>query len=431
MIPVGGVGGSVARQVVPKVAQKTLGRQFTTDIAASAIGSAIDGAVYGYGRGLMEGKNPTQTALEDSAFGFWAGAAVGSAIGKLVSKARAAETKGINQMRKYWGIPWRKASGNPELAIKTLMDHQRGFVPNVFNKQGIGNFDLPWGNSNFGLQHIIKRRNSQGINTENFVKNIPNIIKEGKSFNKKGHIDRVYLSNNIDEIAVRQNYKPENGSNIKRNWVTSTYRNYDKIKNPQADPVLLTSDTITQTNRIPLPDLGIKYNINDYLLKNNPAEWLNDKITTTGLAIKNLDTPTNVPAKEYSPLFKAGIEYNNTEAQEKIFTPDEIGKMSQQEFDTHEHAIRNQLQRGLITPQTKDFSGFKNPLSGNNKIYTREDIDNMSNDEYSNSEQEINAQLGTIGIPSNNELQNSSGAVYVEGYTRADGTKVKGYYRSR
>ena len=58
----------------------------------------------------------------------------------------------------------------------------------------------------------------------------------------------------------------------------------------------------------------------------------------------------------------------------------------------------------------------------------------MSNDEYSQNEKAINAQLNSIGIPTNNELESKTtfngGIVYVNSYTRNGGTKVKGYYRA-
>lgn len=429
IIPGNAVGGTISGKIIPKVVQKTLGRQFTTDVAASAIGGAIDGAVYGYGRNMMENKNPLKTIVEDSAFGFGAGAAVGGTVGNLVSKIRSANTKGIKQMSKHWGIPWRKASGNPEIAIKTLMENQRGFVPNVFNKPGIGNFDIPWGNEKYGLKHAIERRSGQkNLDIDEFVNTIPQSIREGiVTQGNRLHPDTKHINSLKHDLAIIPNF---NHGEVNRNWLVTAIPQSKKARKLLSDGS--PSQNISSENGThSISELLAKDNINDYLLKNNPAKWLNDKISTTGVAIKNLETQSNTATEEYSPLFKTGIEYNNTEAKEKIFTPEEIGKMSQQEFNTHEHAIRNQLQRGLINPQDKDFSGFKNPLSGNNKIYTKEDIDNMSNEEFSNSEQEINAQWGTIGIPSNNELQHNSGAVYVEGYTRADGTKVKGYYRSR
>lgn len=100
---------------------------------------------------------------------------------------------------------------------------------------------------------------------------------------------------------------------------------------------------------------------------------------------------------------------------------------------------RNITLKGYIsnTSDQSQFAGYVNPLTGDNHIYTRQEIDSMSPDEYVKNEKEIFAQLNSkIGIPHEADLQNdvsspNAGTVYVNSYTRADGTKVKGYYRSR
>ncbi len=78
---------------------------------------------------------------------------------------------------------------------------------------------------------------------------------------------------------------------------------------------------------------------------------------------------------------------------------------------------------------------YTNPLTGNNRIFTREDISSMTNDEFENYEKEIMSQLKFIGIPTNGDMEReiltSGNVIYVKAYTRSDGTKVKGYYRSK
>lgn len=108
--------------------------------------------------------------------------------------------------------------------------------------------------------------------------------------------------------------------------------------------------------------------------------------------------------------------------------------MTQEEFNDNEEEIMQQVQNGLILPSAINYLDYSNPLSGDNKIFSREDIANMSLEEYAKFEKEINAQLKSIGIPSNLELQelsNSGNLIYVNGYMRSDGTLVKGYYRSK
>lgn len=74
---------------------------------------------------------------------------------------------------------------------------------------------------------------------------------------------------------------------------------------------------------------------------------------------------------------------------------------------------------------------FFNQVSNNNRIYTSEDIGEMSNDEFSQNEKAIDYQMESIGIPRRNDLNGNSDVVYVHAYTRDDGTKVKAHYRSK
>lgn len=131
----------------------------------------------------------------------------------------------IYDMRKYWGVAYNSASGNPEKAIETLLQNQRGFVPNAIHKRGIGDIDFVWGDSKKGLQHIIQRRNNEGINGVEFIRQLPNNIKMGRAFKKKGHTDRNYILNNQTETSVKSNW---NGKN--RNWVVSSYNKKDPNK---------------------------------------------------------------------------------------------------------------------------------------------------------------------------------------------------------
>jgi len=61
----------------------------------------------------------------------------------------------------------------------------------------------------------------------------------------------------------------------------------------------------------------------------------------------------------------------------------------------------------------------------------------MTSDEFAKHEKEIDAQTRAFNgtMPTNGDLQREAmtggGVIYVNSYTRSDGTKVKGYYRSR
>lgn len=119
-----------------------------------------------------------------------------------------------------------------------------------------------------------------------------------------------------------------------------------------------------------------------------------------------------------------------------LYSRKDIENMTQEEFDNNEDVIMQQLSNGFIGQDvdTNKYLNYTNPISGDNKIFSREDIENMSLEEYTNNEKLIHAQLNSIGVPSNSDLQeltNCGNVIYVNEYVRSDGTFVKGYYRSK
>ena len=69
-----------------------------------------------------------------------------------------------------------------------------------------------------------------------------------------------------------------------------------------------------------------------------------------------------------------------------------------------------------------------------NRIFTNEEIGQMSSDEYSRLENFINQQVaeGKVMPEAQAKQQVQSGnLIYVNSYTRSEGTEVKGYYRSK
>lgn len=102
--------------------------------------------------------------------------------------------------------------------------------------------------------------------------------------------------------------------------------------------------------------------------------------------------------------------------------------------------LANMLGIQLPEVQSKQDSGlfgYTNPLTGSNHIYTREEVGSMTSDEFAKHEKEIDAQTKYFNgsMPTNGDLQREAltngGVVYVNSYTRSNGTEVKGYYRSR
>ena len=154
-------------------------------------------------------------------------------------------------------------------------------------------------------------------------------------------------------------------------------------------------------------------------------------------AVKYQGSKLNV--KTNNLLLKGSVSKSSEDFLQPLFTREMIGKMTADEYLQNEPMIMEQLKMQGGIPSEKQLNqqnellGFINQISGNSNIFTREDIKNMSADEYLKNEKAINYQLKTIGIPSQvqaNQAVQSGGMIYVQPYTRADGTSVKGYYRS-
>ncbi len=79
----------------------------------------------------------------------------------------------------------------------------------------------------------------------------------------------------------------------------------------------------------------------------------------------------------------------------------------------------------------RKLKNFFNMVSNNNRIFTAEDIGEMSRNEYAQNEKAILHQLQNLGVPRRNQLNQNPDVVYVNSFTKADGTQVKAHYRSK
>jgi len=77
------------------------------------------------------------------------------------------------------------------------------------------------------------------------------------------------------------------------------------------------------------------------------------------------------------------------------------------------------------------FKDYRNPHTNDNRIYSYTDLYNMPFGELIKNKKEILGQYRVLGVPTEKELQGSDNVVYVESYTRDDGTEVKAHYRSK
>ncbi len=164
--------------------------------------------------------------------------------------------KGIKKQKletpSEWGHDYSEFKGDGLGAINKLLETQKGFVAGAFYKEGLGDIDLVWGNKDYGLEHILKRREDQALNngineTEakeyamSVVKTIPEVIEKGVKVERNGRVAIEY--ENI-RVGLKDNWK---GEKLPNHWVITGYEK--RLENNES---LYTSPLITKSETLPL-----------------------------------------------------------------------------------------------------------------------------------------------------------------------------------
>lgn len=127
-------------------------------------------------------------------------------------------------LQDVFGEAYKQYSGKPKEAIEKLLGEQKGHVPAAINKEGVGDIDFVWGEpgpQGYGLAHIIERRNKEGFDGEDFVRSLPDIIKDGKVDYKHQKLGRLYITSKDKNVVIRLDW---NG--IERNWLATAFEIY-------------------------------------------------------------------------------------------------------------------------------------------------------------------------------------------------------------
>ncbi|PUD43303.1 DUF3519 domain-containing protein, partial [Helicobacter pylori] len=151
-----------------------------------------------------------------------------------------------------WGENYSEFKGDGLGAINKLLETKKGFVAGAFYKEGLGDIDLVWGNKDYGLEHILKRREEQaigkGLNEAeakeyaiNVIKTIPEVIDKGVKVEQNGRVAIEYQ--NI-RVGLKDNWK---GEKLTNHWVITGYE-----KRSEDSESLYTSPLITKGETLPL-----------------------------------------------------------------------------------------------------------------------------------------------------------------------------------
>ncbi|WP_187933350.1 DUF3519 domain-containing protein, partial [Helicobacter pylori] len=136
-------------------------------------------------------------------------------------------------------------------AINKLLETKKGFVAGAFYKEGLGDIDLVWGNKDYGLEHILKRRIEsyikKGLKPKfaeqralNLARMIPEAIEKGKV--GRDTQGRLKIETKDILVALRDNWQDEP---LKSKWVITGFEKKVGNLREQAkfiDPSLITKD---------------------------------------------------------------------------------------------------------------------------------------------------------------------------------------------
>ncbi|WP_423749691.1 DUF3519 domain-containing protein, partial [Helicobacter pylori] len=133
---------------------------------------------------------------------------------------------------KEFGKNYPEFALKPKEALEKLLQEKNGQVAGAAYREDLGGIDFVWGNKNYGLEHILKRREDQaiakGLNEQqakeyalNVVKSIPEIIEKGVKVDNNGRIAIEY-----QHMRVGLNDKWDN-QKLENKWVISSYEIYN------------------------------------------------------------------------------------------------------------------------------------------------------------------------------------------------------------
>ncbi|MGL2432639.1 DUF3519 domain-containing protein [Helicobacter pylori] len=150
-----------------------------------------------------------------------------------------------------WGHNYSEFKGDGLGAINKLLETKKGFVAGAFYKEGLGDIDLVWGNKDYGLEHILKRRIEsyikKGLKPKfaeqralNLARMIPEAIEKGKV--GRDSQGRLKIETKDILVALRDNWQDEP---LKSKWVITGFEKKVGNLREQAkfiDPSLITKD---------------------------------------------------------------------------------------------------------------------------------------------------------------------------------------------
>nr|WP_242677984.1 DUF3519 domain-containing protein [Helicobacter pylori] len=245
---------------------------------------------------------------------------------------------------KEFGKNYPEFALKPKEALEKLLQEKNGQVAGAAYREDLGGIDFVWGNKDYGLEHILKRREEQAISkglneTEakeyalSVIKTIPEVIDKGVKVEQNGRVAIEYQ--NI-RVGLKDNWK---GEKLPNHWIITGYEKTESSGSLYAHPLMTKSEALPLNSIEPNPTP-------------KPLNSQEDLLKTS----ENLNETTQ-EAKNLSPLEQANAEKLAKLESEAKVSEQEFLKAKEQELKRKE-ALKKKLEHergnaGNIESQTK------------------------------------------------------------------------------
>ena len=265
-------------------------------------------------------------------------------------------SKGLSEFGENYPQYYHK----PQEAIAHLLETKEGQVAGAFYKEELGDIDVVWGDSHFGLQHILERRTQDFIKeglseaeakakAKEFVESIPKIIESGKVVkDDKGRL-RIEFDNFI--VGIKDNWKgkPTN------KWIVTSYAK------KEGGESLYTSSPITKGETLPLNSKADS-TIDSKLLSKVQSKFKYDEKKASDLLEWHKDSSPITKDKDGLPkVFYHGSKAGNIKEFKSEFDESGLGFWFVDDIEYAKRVDDNLYEVFLNVKNPIDFRGGDNP----------------------------------------------------------------------
>ncbi len=257
-------------------------------------------------------------------------------------KEKASDLEHAITPLKEFGKNYPEFALKPKEALEKLLQEQNGQVAGAAFRDDLGGIDFVWGNKDYGLEHILKKREKQytrlGLNaeqikerTDELIKEIPNILQKGLKEEDKPGYAAIILNNSK---VILSKFKGDN--ELKNHYMITSFERDEKVLRG-----LETIATLSNDYRD-----GINYsisNLNEPNLTQKPLTSQEELLKTQENALKTQENPPKTTQTPLSPLEQANAEKLAKLESEKLESEKEFTRLKEQEIKRKE-ALKRKLE---------------------------------------------------------------------------------------